>query len=352
MRLPQDNHNRSSFRQNFHKVLKGGVLLCAVVLIGVLGYMLIERWRPLEALYMTIITITTVGYGEINEVSETGRIFTIGLIVMGIGVMAYVLGMVAQLMVEVQIREILGRRRLGSRIKSMKDHYIVCGYGRLGKIIAKEFKIHKIPFLVIEANPEMEPALEQISVPYIIDDATNEDVLLEAGLERAKGLVAVVFSDADNVFITMGAKGINPALFVLARADDEKTEKKLLRAGANRVVLPYLIGGQRMAHAIIKPAVSDFLELTAYDSGISLEIGELLVEDQSTLNGVTLVKSGIRKMMDVIIVAILKKDGQMKFNPASQTRIEAGDTLIALGQIKDLEKLAEISKGSPSQCAS
>jgi voltage-gated potassium channel len=196
--------------------------------------------------------------------------------------------------------------------------------------------------VVIENRPDMVQVLEHENTPYIIGDATNEEVLIEAGVERAKGLVSVVASDADNVFITMSARGLNPTLFVLARAEEEQTEKKLLRAGATRVVMPYRIGAQKMAHIIVKPAISDFLELTVHNRRIGLEMEELEVNEHSTLNGLTLIDSGIRQEMDVIIVAIRKRDGEMKFNPSSTTRIEAGDTLIALGKSEDISKLAKI----------
>jgi voltage-gated potassium channel len=195
---------------------------------------------------------------------------------------------------------------------------------------------------VIDTNPENREILEDEEIIYIADDATSEDVLMEAGIERAKGLITVVASDADNLFITMSARGLNPALFILARADEEQTEKKLLRAGANRVVMPYLIGGQKMAQTIVKPAVTDFLEFTVHNKDIGLEMGELVVSEKSRLNGKTLIESGIRQEMDVIIVAVRKKNGEMKFNPSSQTRIEAGDTLISLGKSDDLRKLSKI----------
>jgi voltage-gated potassium channel len=252
---------------------------------------------------------------------------------------------VAQVMVEFQVRSILGRRKLGLKIKSIKNHYILCGYGRIGRIISQELKASGIPLLVIDSNPDAKQGLEQQDIPYIIDDATSEDVLIEAGVERAKGLISVVLSDADNLFITMTARGLNPGLFILARADEEQTHKKLLRAGANRVVLPYLIGGQKMAHTITKPAVTDFLELTIHDKNIALELGELLVKDRSKLKGVTLADSGIRQEMNVIIVAVRKENGEMAFNPSSETRIETGDTLIALGPGNDLKKLSAILSG-------
>ena len=211
--------------------------------------------------------------------------------------------------------------------------------------LSEELKSNEIPMLVIDQDPDSKHALEHHGIPYIIDDATSEDVLIEAGIERAKGLVSVVSSDADNLFITMTARGLNPELFILARADQEHSHNKLSRAGANRVVLPYRIGGLKMAQTIIRPAVTEFLELTVHDRDIELEIEELRVGELSTLNGVSLLKSGIRQEMDVIIVAIRKKDGKMIFNPSSQARIEAGDTLIALGHGNDLERLASVLSG-------
>jgi len=326
-------------------ILRGFFTLLLVLCFGSIGYMVIERWSFLEALYMTVITITTVGYGEIRSISEAGRVFTIALIFLGMGIIGYTLGMLAQVMVEFQIRSIAGRRKLGLKIKALKNHYIICGYGRIGKVIAQELKAKGIPLLVIDSNPESKQILEHQDIPYVVDDATSEDVLLEAGIERAKGLVTVVLSDADNLFITMTARTLNPDLFIVSRADSETTQKKLLRAGANRVVLPYLIGGQKMAHTIIKPAVTDFLELTVHDKDIELKMEELIVGEGSKLNGVSLVDSGIRRDMNVIIVAIRKKGGQMTFNPSSQARIETGDTLIALGHGHELDRLAAMLSG-------
>lgn len=328
------------------KIMRGVMMLAMVLLIGTIGYMVIEEWQLLDALYMTVITITTVGYGEIRQVSEPGRIFTIFIIFAGMGILGYTFGMVAQAMVEFQVRSILGRRKLGLKIKSLKDHYIMCGYGRIGRIIAQELKSNKIPVIVIDQNPDSKEALENQDIPYIIDDATSEDVLIEAGIERAKGLIAVVESDADNLFITMTARGLNSDLYILARADEEQTQKKLLRGGADRVVLPYLIGGHKMAQTIVKPAVTDFLELTVHNKDIELKLEELLVGKGSRLNGVTLVDSGIRQETNIIILAIRKKDGEMSFNPSSQTRIESGDTLISLGYSGDLERLSKMLSGN------
>ena len=328
-----------------YKVAKGFVILVVILLMGSVGYMAIEGWDFLDSLYMTVITITTVGFGEVREVTVLGRIFTIFIIFFGIGIIAYILGMVAQAMVELQVRSIIGRRKLGLKMRSIKNHYIICGYGRIGKIITRELEANEMPMVVIDNDPEEKQTLEQEQTPYIIDDATSEEVLLEAGVERAKGLVSVVASDADNLFITITARGLNPDLFILARSDEEHSEKKLLRAGANKVVMPYLIGGHKMAQTLIKPAVTDFIDFAVGNREMGLEMGELVVSGSSRLNGATLIDSGIRQEMDVIIVAIRTKDGEMRFNPSSQTRIESGDTLISLGKSHDLEKLATVLSG-------
>ncbi|MBW2208462.1 MAG: potassium channel family protein, partial [Deltaproteobacteria bacterium] len=214
------------------RIIRGCVILTVILLVGTGGYMLFEHWDFMDALYMTVITITTVGYREVGPVSGTGRIFTIFIIFFGVGIIAYILGLAAQVMVDTQVRSLLGRRKLGRKLKSLKDHYILCGFGRIGSIIARELWESKIPMVVIDTDPDNMEGLESEGIPYINDDATSDEVLLNAGIERAKGVVSVVASDADNLFITMTARGLNPGLFILARADGEATEKKLLRAGA------------------------------------------------------------------------------------------------------------------------
>jgi voltage-gated potassium channel len=321
----------SSF--NPEKIIKGFFVLGVILGIGTSGYMIIEGWSFLDSLYMTAITITTVGFREVAPPSTNGKVFTIFVAFGGIGILFYFLSLIAQAMFEIQLKAIIERRKLGLRMRAMKDHYIVCGFGRLGKFICRELLSKRIPLVVIENRPDMVQVLEHENTPYIIGDATNEEVLVEAGVEKAKGLVSVVASDADNVFITMSARGLNPALFVLARAEEEQTEKNL-------------IGAQKMAHIIVKPAISDFLELTVHNRRIGLEMEEVEVKEHSPLNGLTLIDSGIRQEMDVIIVAIRKRGGEMQFNPSSKTRIEAGDTLIALGKSEDISKLAKVLSSS------
>ncbi len=301
--------------------------------------MFIEGWNFLDSIYMTIITLSTVGYGEVHNIGPGGRIFTILLILFGVSIVAYIVGLVVETLVESEIRSIFGRRKLGKKIKSLKNHYIICGYGRIGRIICKELMRKSIPFIVIEKDEQVRQQLEQDELFYLDFDATQEEALIEAGIERAKGLVAVVSSDPENVYISLTARGLNPRLYILSRAEDEGTERKLLQAGANKVILPYMIGGRRMAQAIIRPTVSDFFESAIHDHSFELNIEEIIVEENSHLNNLTLVDSGIRQEMDIIIIGIKQKDGNMIFNPSSQTKIQSGDILIAMGREKDLERL-------------
>ena len=321
------------------KLLLPILMFLVLVVSGILGYMSIEGWDLLDSLYMTIITLSTVGYGEVREIGPGGRIFTVFLIVFGLFIITYLVGLVAETLIAGEIRAVLGRRKVGKRIKSLKDHYIICGYGRIGKIICNELTSKSIPLIVIEKDERVHEQLEEDNMLYLDRDATDEETLTEAGIEMAKGLVSVVSSDAENVYICLTARGLNPRLYILSRAEDESSERKLLRAGADKIVLPYMLGGRRMVQAIIRPTVSDFLESAVHDQGFELNIEEITAGEDSPLIDQTLVDSGIRQEMDIIIIGIKQEDDTMIFNPSSQTKINRGDTLIAMGRSKDLEKL-------------
>lgn len=323
----------------FKKKLLVPAIVIVIMFTGIIGYMLIEGWSFLDSVYMTIITLSTVGYGEVHQVGPSGRIFTVFLILFGIILITYTAGWVTKNFIEGELRAVFGRRKLGKQIKSLRDHYIICGYGRIGKIICQELSMRSIPLVVIEKNEKMRKELEHNDILYLDLDATQEETLIEANAEKAKGLISVVGSDPENVYICLTARGLNPGLFILSRAEDEGSETKLLQAGANKVILPHRIGGRRMAQAIIRPTMSDFLESAIHDQSYELNIEEIAVGEDSHLNNLTLVQSGIRQEMDIIIIGIEQKDGTMVFNPSSQTKIVEGDILIAMGRNRDLERL-------------
>lgn len=317
--------------------------LFVVICGGTLGYALLEHWSLFDALYMTVITVATVGFREIHELSYQGKVFTILLVIFGASSLAYTLGSLFQFMVEGQLRSVLGRKKLEKQISTLSNHYIVCGYGRIGRLICREFAAKPAPFVVIEASSEAWPFLEDQNCLYVRGDATRDEILEQAGIRRAKGLITAVTSDSANVYITLSARGLNPDLFILARASEEGAELKLKRAGANKVVSPYTIGANRMAHALLRPTVVDFIEIATGDADIELQLEEIRVAPDSKLAGTTLLTSNIRQNHGIIIVGIRKEGEKILFNPGSATRIAAGDTLITMGEraaIKDLEKIA------------
>jgi voltage-gated potassium channel len=327
----------------FRKIMLWAALLLALLVGGSLGFVWIEGWSFFDALYMTVTTLSTVGYGEIHPLNRVGRIYNMILILGGMGVLFYIVGSMARAVIEGDIRQALGKRHLLTRIKRLTNHYIICGFGRIGETIVKELKARGTPLVVVENNPDNLPRLEAAGVNFVVGDATREEALLEAGIERAKGLVAVVHSDASNVYIVLTARSLNPKLFIVARAEDRGAEPKLLRAGADRVESPYLMGGQKMAHAILHPTVVTFLEL-AMKEGVDLSMGEVPVGPHSNMVGVPLQDSGIRRDLDLILVAIKRADGEMLFNPSHGTVFQAGDTLIALGLQKNLDTLEKLVK--------
>jgi voltage-gated potassium channel len=323
------------------RIILGLIWLLAILMIGSLGYVLLEGWSFFDGLYMTVITLTTVGYGEVRPLSQTGRTFTIGLIFLGVGFMFYVVTALAQVVVEGQLQDIFGRRRLEREIRHLKDHYIICGFGRIGEVISRELSHNAIPIVVVDNLTQNTPALERSGYLHVFGNATQEEVLFSAGIERARGLISVVSSDADNVYIVLSARSMNPNLTIVSRAGESGSEQKLRRAGANEVISPYELGGHRMAQTILRPTVVDFMDV-ALGEGIDLSLEEIPVGGNSDIIGKPIKDSGIRQRLDLIIVAIKRVDGTMIFNPQPDAPILKGDTLIALGSKVNLDKLMRL----------
>ncbi len=318
-------------------------LLFLLLALGTAGYRFIEGWTWLNSLYMTIITVTTVGYGEIAPLSTAGKYFTMGLILYSVIVVAYIVGSFTKLLVESEIFFFFGRKKLEKHIKNLKDHVIICGYGRIGSLICHELSQAQKPFVVLENNPDAINEIEDLGYLYVMGDATQDEILLQAGIRRARALVTVVETDADNLFITLTARGLNPNLFILARSSDDKTEKKLLLAGATKVVSPYRMGAARMANIILRPVVVDFAETVFQKRGLNLQIEEFTLSPSSSLVGNTLKESRMRDRFGVIVVAIKRPAQDMLFNPSPEETLNPGDTVIALGEPGSLEKLRKLT---------
>jgi voltage-gated potassium channel len=304
--------------------------------------MLIEGWRIMDSLYMTVITLATVGYGEVHEVSPAGRIFTVFLIILGVGFYLYVAGNFIQFLVEGRIREVLGRHKLDKELNKLKDHYIICGYGRIGRVLCGYLTRKKLAVVVIEKSENRIPMMNEDGILYIVGEATNEINLIKAGIKRAKGLLTALATDADNVFLVLTAKHYNPNLFIVARATQNSTKATLYAAGAEKVISPYDVGARRMAHAILRPTVIHFLELAFSDENTDIQVEEYPVSPSSDLIGIPLQDSRIRHDLNLIIISIKRADGRLLFNPKADSQINAGDTVIAVGESGNLLKLAKI----------
>ena len=317
-------------------------LLSATIFLGTIGYYFVEDMSLFESFYMTLITISTVGFSEVKPLTNYGRIVTIAIISTGITIGAYTIGTIVRMLIEGELRKTYGRRKLEKQISTLHDHYIICGYGRIGSLICKELQYHNIDFVVIDNDPSSIERLEKEKMFYLPMDATTEDALLKAGITKARGVVTAVRSDADNIFITLTAKGLRPDIFILSRASQEKNESKLKRAGATRVVSPYLIGGRRMAQVLIRPTVVDFIDIAMMDKHLGLLMEEYRVKGSSNLIGKNLVESNLRKDFGIIIVAIKKNSGEMIFNPQPNEKLAPDDVIVVLGKKADLERMKSI----------
>jgi voltage-gated potassium channel len=317
-----------------------------LVVLGTFGYRAVEGWTLNEALYMTVITITTVGFQEVHPLSPEGRVFTMFLALGGVFTVFYAASAAIRAIVSGEVGGEVGRQRMERMLQDLKDHVIVCGYGRMGHLVCAEFSAMGMPFVIVERQAA---PLEDFALPHGIPlhgDATTDEVLRRAGVDRARTLVTVAASDADNLYITMSARLLNEKLYIVARAEDVASARKLERAGASRVVSPYVIGGQRMAQAVLRPAAMDFIELATRHDFMDVQIEETVVEPGSVLAGAQVKDSRLRKELGIIIVAIKKAAGRMIFNPDSEMVLEGGDVLITLGHPQQLERLEAMARAA------
>ena len=318
-----------------------GIALACVVLAGTAGFHFIFGWQWLDAFYMVVTTLTTIGYQEIHPLSSGGRVFNLALIFFGVALVFLSIGALTQALLEFELRSFFGRRKMERDIGRLTDHYIICGAGRVGRSAARELARRPVPFVIIEQN---EAKTERYGDDWLtlVGDATQEQTLRQAQIDRARGLVAATTTDATNLYIVLTARGLNPRLKIIARASEEDAEKHLLTAGADSVVSPYSFAGHRIAQSFLRPHVVSFLDTATTHLGMDLEIGEICVGHDSTFAGKTIEGSRIRQDRGVIILAIKRELG-MRFNPSPDDRIEPGDYLIAMGEPSQLRQLEQMA---------
>jgi len=322
------------------RLLWGVCVLVTIIAAGVIGYVVIEEWSFVDALYMTIITITTVGYAEVHPLTTSGQIFSIFLIVGGVSGALYALSGIAGYIIEGHLGTTLGRRRMERTVAKLKGHFILCGYGRVGQEIARIFTEEGVSFVIIDKDRENIATAEKDGYLYMPGDATSDEALEEAGIKRARGLVIAVGNDADSVYITLSARGLRPDLFIEARASSSAAGAKLKKAGANRIIAPYSLGARRMAELALRPAVVDFIDTVIRSRGRDLQMENITVSHDSALAGLTVEET--RHRTKAAILTISRKGGKLLVNPSREETIEAGDRLITLGTKKQLAALEEI----------
>lgn len=318
--------------------------LLAVLAAGTAGYVLIAGYSLFEAFYMALITITTVGYSEIQPLGRAGRIFNAFIVLFGVMTMFFAIGAMTEFIVKAQLVEFFGKRRIKNMIDRLVDHYIVCGYGRVGRGAAAELRRSQAPFVIVDRDPaKVERALRD-GLLALAADATSDEALREAGILRAKGLIAALATDAENLFLILSAKALNPHLRVAARVNEEESEAKLRRAGADAIFRPYNITGFRLAQAILRPYVFEFLDLTTStaDMGRNIGLEQVRVGERSEFAGRSLRELQIRRDLGVIVLAIRRAGGSMLFNPPADAVIEGGDHLVVMGDLDHLRRLEQL----------
>src|SRR5215204_1820864 len=320
--------------------------LAAITVAGVLGYMVFEGWSFTDALYMTVITLTTVGYREVRELDTTGQLWTMALLITGVGTLFYAAVSSVELVVEGTIRGYFGRRRMEAAIGKLNGHQILCGYGRVGRQVAEEFASDGVPFVIIEQDPETVAECVEEGYLALLGEASDDGVLEEAGVRRARGLVAAVDSDADNVFVVLSARKMNPELHIVARASSDASAAKLEMAGADRTLSPYAVGGRRLASLATQPFIVDFLDIvTRGEEGIEFRLEEFSVPKESPLANHTIGELQIGEKTGARVLAIRSPEGKFDTTPSAQDIIHPGDTLIVLGSRGQISRLEQLMRG-------
>ncbi|UCH86281.1 MAG: NAD-binding protein [Dehalococcoidia bacterium] len=328
----------------------GGTAALIVWAVGIVGYMTIEGFSFLEAVYQTITAVTTAGFGEINPLGSAGRIFTIVIIILGVIVILYVLTAVMQIAVEGELENVLGVRRMKGKIEALHDHYILCGFGRVGEEIVRDFIARDVPFVIVDSNPEAIERARKHDYLLLEGDATSDAVLIEAGIQRAYCLLAASDSDSGNTYIVLTAKALNPRLFVVARVGQPASTTPMLRAGADRVISPYSIGGRRMALSALQPLMVDFIDTLATGRHGEQILAELEASKESGLAGMT-IEGCFQSCPGATVLALQKSSGAIQVGPRGATVLELGDRLIVLGDEAELECLRPPSLAEPAEQA-
>jgi voltage-gated potassium channel len=320
------------------------LITSAIALIlagGTLGFIFIDHYPPFDAFYMTLITVSTVGYAEVHPLSHAGRIFNSFLIFFGVTIMLLAVGGMTQAIIELELNQTFAKRRNKKMINSLHDHYVVCGFGRVGRGAAYELQRAGVPFLVVDKDEDRVEWAIKSGMLAVLADATNDETLKDAGVLRAKGLIATLSSDADNLFVILSAKSLNSSLLMSARVSSEQSENKMRLAGANYVFAPYDITGNRMAQVMLKPHVFQFIDFTTKGMGLDVGIEQVRVPGSSEFVSKSLLEMQVRKELGVIVLAIRKSDGRMLFNPPAEAEIEGGDYLIVMGEAANLQRFEQ-----------
>jgi voltage-gated potassium channel len=325
-----------------------GLALAATLITGTVGFTLIEHYPVFDAFYMTLITLTTVGYAEVHPLSHAGRVFNCFLIFFGVTTIFIAIGAMTQTIIELEFGDAIGKRRNKRMIDKLKDHYIICGFGRVGRGAAHELQHAGVPFVVVDIDPDRAEKAMMSGMLAVAADSTRDETLHEVGIDRARGLVAALATDADNLFVLLSAKGLNPKLYVAARAAEEGAEAKMRRAGADAVFAPYAITGHRLAQSLLRPHVVQFLDFTTNDIGEDIAIEQVRVAEASEMVSRTIKEMQLRKEVGVIVMAIRTSDGKMMFNPPADTAVHGGDFLIVMGRPENLRALETLLAGSRS----